>query len=941
VSVSAVDPKRAETQINQRLSLRKPQTESLRRLADIVDLIAPSKATDVEAAREAIRTAYGDLDDAYFEDFERDFPSVCFALATGVGKTRLMGAFVSYLFMIGKSRNFFVLAPNLTIYEKLLSDFQPSSPKYVFKGVEAFAHQPPLIVNAENYEEGRGVRGTDLLGQEAAIINIFNISKINSDTTASQRKGQLPRIKRLQEYIGESYFSYLAGLDDLVLLMDEAHRYRGSAGAKAIAELKPILGLEVTATPKSVGAKSAAFRNVVYRYDLPAAMADGYVKEPAVGTRANFDPKSVDEDTLEHIKLEDGIHYHEHVKVQLATYAKQNEKPLVHPFMLVVTQDTDHARRVREYVESDDFFKGRYKGRVAEIHSKLTGEESDENAQRLLNIEKSGDTDIVVHVNKLKEGWDVSNLFTIVPLRASASDILTEQTLGRGLRLPYGKRTGVDAVDTLTVIAHDRFNDLIEKAKDADGVIHSLKQVKIGEGGDVSTAKPVMIEAPSVIEQMLKQIVRPPEDDVAAEFAPDPKANGMSDNPAPAFTFQKEEELALAQTVLTDVLPRIKTQVATMRDLNDDKVVKRIVADAMAIQRGKQGLFSELTEERAEAVVKEFCAAFVAKTIAIPSLTVTPQDQVSFGFQPFTLDVGSWNYQPLSRELLVQVLRTEKQTVISGEEGGDTPTRLEDYLVVKLIDFDEIDYDSHAELLYNLAGQVVAHLRGYLKDDEEVRATLQGWSRDMAKAVFAQMRQNMWRTTTTYRVTLNAAFSELKPQAFDGSGKDAVRDFRSPPERLNEIKRFIFTGFGPRACYAQAKFDSDTERKMAVLLERDPTVDLWMKPGPNQFKIFDSEGSAYRPDFVVETETERLIIETKRRSDMDDLEVRRKADAASLWCFIATEHHAKKNGDKPWRYALVPDDAVQPNATLDGLLSQFVRAPDADLRGRYELRDEA
>ncbi|MFY8210625.1 MAG: DEAD/DEAH box helicase family protein [Caulobacter sp.] len=154
-------PKRAETQINQRLSLRKPQSESLHRLADIVDLIAPSKDTDVEAAREAVRSVYGNLDDADFEDFERDFPSVCFALATGVGKTRLLGAFVSYLFMTGKSRNFFVLAPNLTIYEKLLADFQPSSPKYVFKGVEAFAHQPPLIVNAENYEEGRGVRGAE------------------------------------------------------------------------------------------------------------------------------------------------------------------------------------------------------------------------------------------------------------------------------------------------------------------------------------------------------------------------------------------------------------------------------------------------------------------------------------------------------------------------------------------------------------------------------------------------------------------------------------------------------------------------------------------------------------------------------------------------------------------------------------------------------------
>ena len=244
--------KRAISQLDQRLSLRIPQSLSLDILADLIDRVLLTKETEISTALAALKSDYPEL-----VDFERQFVSICFAIATGVGKTRLMGAFISYMFMTGVSKNFFVLAPNLTIYDKLLADFQPASPKYVFKGVEAFAQQAPLIVNADNYEEGRGVRGTDLLGQEGAIINIFNISKINAEA----RGGKSPRIKRLQEYIGASYFDYLANLPDLVLLMDEAHRYRGSAGWKALNELKPILGIEVTATPKTVGAKSQDFKN--------------------------------------------------------------------------------------------------------------------------------------------------------------------------------------------------------------------------------------------------------------------------------------------------------------------------------------------------------------------------------------------------------------------------------------------------------------------------------------------------------------------------------------------------------------------------------------------------------------------------------------------------------------------------------------------------------
>ena len=78
------------------------------------------------------------------------------------------------------------------------------------------------------------------------------------------RGGKSPRIKRLSEYIGESYFDYLAGLPDLVMFMDESHRYRASAGIRAINELKPMLGLELTATPFVETAKGALpFKNVV------------------------------------------------------------------------------------------------------------------------------------------------------------------------------------------------------------------------------------------------------------------------------------------------------------------------------------------------------------------------------------------------------------------------------------------------------------------------------------------------------------------------------------------------------------------------------------------------------------------------------------------------------------------------------------------------------
>ena len=323
-------------------------------------------------------------------------------------------------------------------------------------------------------------------------INIFNISKINSEV----RGDNTPRIKRLSEYIGESYFDYLAGLKDLVLLMDESHRYRASAGVKAINELKPILGLEFTATPQvERNGKAEPFNNVIYSYPLANAMDDGFVKEPAVATRENFVASNYSEEALEDLKLKDGVRIHENTKAELEVYARNYSKPIVKPFMLIVAKDTAHAEELKAKIEADDFFDGAYKGKVITVHSNQKGEEKDETVQQLLSVEsRDNPTEIVIHVNMLKEGWDVTNLYTIVPLRAANSKTLVEQSIGRGLRLPYGKRVGVPSVDRLTIVSHDKFQEIIDEANRPDSSIR-LQQIILDPATDMQKMQTTVVQS--------------------------------------------------------------------------------------------------------------------------------------------------------------------------------------------------------------------------------------------------------------------------------------------------------------------------------------------------------------------------------------------------------------------------------------------------------------
>lgn len=409
--------------------------------------------------------------------------------------------------------------------------------------------------------------------------------------------------------------------------MDEAHRYYASAGAQAINDLKPVLGIELTATPKTAGVNPRSFKNIVYHYPLAKALQDGFVKKPAVATRKDFRPDRYSPEELERIKLEDGIHHHEFVKVAaLHTYARQQGTVPVKPFMLVVAQDTTHASQIKQRIEDDSFFGGRYRGKVIEVHSNLSGEESDESMQRLIAVEHDEHTEVVIHVNKLKEGWDVTNLYTIVPLRSSASEILTEQTIGRGLRLPYGKRTGEVAVDRLTIIAHDRFQEILDRANAPDSIIRDTVFIGDQDDADVPLERPQVLTTPSIAEMVTTGRV-PTCDDV-------PEAKSAVQSP---------EREVVAQATWLAIADQAKL-LSSSRSLTDEAVqealrlaVRDRLRESTPAQLDLQGLeaVQEFTEEQIGDVVRSVSADFIEKTMDIPQIAILPTREVNYGFEDF------------------------------------------------------------------------------------------------------------------------------------------------------------------------------------------------------------------------------------------------------------------------------------------------------------------
>ena len=892
-----------------RLSLRAPQRESLEALATAIaatpDMLNPKR--DVPMLLETLKAEFPKL-----SDFEREFPSLCFALATGVGKTRLMGAFISYLHLAHGINNFFVLAPNLTIYNKLIADFTPNTPKYVFKGISEFAINSPMIITGDDYEV-KGRHAGSLFS--SVSINIFNISKINSEV----RGGKSPRIKRLSEYLGDSYFNYLAQLPDLVLLMDESHRYRADAGVRALNELNPLLGLELTATPFTESGKGTVpFKNVVVDYPLARAMDDGFVKEPAVVTQRNFDASQHTKEEIERIKLQDGIRLHEATKVELLTYARENAVAVVKPFMLVIARDTTHAAQLLALMESAAFFAGRYQGKIIQVDSSKSGVAEEEMISRLLAVESHDEpTEVVIHVNMLKEGWDVTNLYTIVPLRAANARTLIEQSIGRGLRLPYGKRTGVTAVDRLNIVAHDRFQEIVDEANNPDNPLR-LKQVILE-----APAENEKIESVSVSSN-LDGLVGGKTDGLvySALRPPLPVGEGWGEG---AFSFNGVAETTAAQYAIAEFnkLQHSPKTVATSKALLNADVQKLVVqAVTEQLSMGQQSLLTEEQPIDVADIVAKAAALMVNQTIDIPRVMVVPKGQVSYGYKPFTLNLEGLNLQPSERDIVIQSLQTNEQEFMVAH-AVLSEAKPENTIVHALIDYDDISYDDHADLIVELAAQVVRHLKGYLSADE-VNNVLANHRHTFAKIIHTQMAAHFWEQADTYEVDVRSGFTPLKTCAYTVSADQAVNHYRDTINEKGKIKQHLFGGFS-KCLYPVQKFDSDTERRFAVILERD--AQKWFKPAKGQFKIYYKDGAEhpeYVPDFVAETEGYVVMVETKSQAEMADAKVQAKSDAAIKWCENASDY-LLKNGGKAWMYLLIPHDEVKENFQLEDYVRKFER----------------
>jgi len=437
-------------------------------------------------------------------------------MATGSGKTKVLSLVLTWSFFhklyepeSALSRNFLVIAPNIIVLDRIYKDFQ---------GLRIFLNDDPTI--PDNGIGGRDWRDdfqlTLHLQDEVRIThptgNIF-LTNIHRVYSGSDIQASPDDIDTMDYFLGKrpsgdtndskvDLGMIVRDIDELMVLNDEAHHIHdaGMAWYKSIEDIHNRLlqkggalsmQVDVTATPKHTN--GAIFVQTVSDYPLVEAISQNVVKHPVLpdaASRAKL---------IEHQSSKFTEKYEDYLNLGVIEWRKsyeEHEKMGKKAILFVMTDDTRNCDDVAEFLES------RYqdlKGAVLVIHTKNNGEISEaasgknKEAMDLLRIQANSIDSLespykaIVSVMVLKEGWDVRNVTTIVGLRAytSQSNILPEQTLGRGLRKMYSG----EIAEYVSVVGTDAFMDFVESIQ-AEGVILEKKSM----GSDSSANAPVIIE---------------------------------------------------------------------------------------------------------------------------------------------------------------------------------------------------------------------------------------------------------------------------------------------------------------------------------------------------------------------------------------------------------------------------------------------------------------
>ena len=447
--------------------------------------------------------------------FDESWRRFVLKMATGTGKTKVMSLAIAWSFFhklyepdSELSRNFLVIAPNIIVLDRIYHDFQ---------GLRVFFEDPIL---PDNGFEGRNWQDdfqlTLHLQDEVRVTrptgNIFltNIHRVYSadqtppspddDNSMDYFLGRRPTGATTDSKVDLGVI--VRDIDELMVLNDEAHHIHDSKPAwfKSIEDIHNgllqkggalALQVDVTATPKHNN--GAIFVQTVADYPLVEAISQDVVKHPALPDEESRD-KLTERQSAKYTEK-----YADYLELGVIEWRKayaEHEKMGMKAVLFVMTDNTRNCDEVAEYLESH---YPDLKDAVLVIHTNQNGEISEattgkkkEELKKLRKQAKEIDSlaspyKAVVSVLMLKEGWDVRNVTTIVGLRpySAKSNILPEQTLGRGLRRMYTE----EVPEYVSVVGTDAFMEFVEEIR-AEGV--ELERRPMGEGAKPNT--PLVIE---------------------------------------------------------------------------------------------------------------------------------------------------------------------------------------------------------------------------------------------------------------------------------------------------------------------------------------------------------------------------------------------------------------------------------------------------------------